>query len=146
MKKVIFAILVLAGLAVQAQDRGNKPHRGDNDRREAMADLTPQQRADLHTKRMVLDLDLTEAQAKKVQQLNESLENKREEKRLDKEARKELTSEERYARQKERLDTEIEFKRSMKEILSEEQYAKFEKRHNEKGKMKRDQKPNRNKR
>ena len=91
-----------------------------------MADLTPQQRAEMKTQRMVLNLDLNEAQQKKVQKLNEGMEVKREKARLTQEQRQALTKEERYAHKKARMDEEIEFKRALKEILTEDQYTKFE--------------------
>lgn len=125
MKKVFFALFVLAAFTLQAQNRKNADRRGNNARQE-MADLNPQQRAELKTQRMTLHLDLTEAQQKKVQKLNENMEAKREKVRLTREERQALTKEERYAHKKAMMDEQIEFKRALKEILTEEQYSKFD--------------------
>ena len=118
--------MVLVTLGLQAQNRPNPDRKGRNFNKE-MADLTPQQRAELKTQRMVLHLDLTEAQQKKIQTLNEGMEVKRDKMRLTKEEKQALSQEERFAHKKARLDDEIEYKRALKEILTQEQYSNFEK-------------------
>ena len=102
-----------------------------------MANLSPEQRAELKTQRMVLHLDLTEDQQKKVQELHKEREAKLDKMRLTREQREALTEAERYAHKKARLDDEIEFKRALKELLTEEQYARFQdSRENSGGKRK----------
>ena len=64
MKKVILASLLLVGVAAMAQERNGK-HRGNR-----TGDLTVEQMASLRTKRMVLALDLTDAQQAQVLELN----------------------------------------------------------------------------
>ncbi len=125
MKKVIFVLALLVTLGLQAQNRPNQDRKGRNFDKE-MADLTPQQRAEMKTQRMTLHLDLTEAQQKQVQKLNENFEAKREKVRLTQEERQALTKEERYAHKKARMDEEIEYKRALKEILTDDQYTKFD--------------------
>ncbi|WP_422083547.1 Spy/CpxP family protein refolding chaperone [Ulvibacterium sp.] len=129
MKKIVVLAMLLAGATAMAQE-GRKNHH-----RAAMKDLTPEQIATLHTKKMTLALDLNEAQQKQIQVL--SLENaklrkaKMEERKAKKESgeSKKPTSEERYVMQLERLDNQIAHKAEMKAILSPEQYEKWEKLH-----------------
>lgn len=135
MKKTLVLVMLLAGATVMAQE-GRKNHH-----REAMKDLTPEQIATLHTKKMTLALDLSDTQQKQVQVL--SLENaklrkaKMEERKARKESgdSKKPTSEERYELQLERLDNQIAHKAEIKAILSPEQYEKWEKLHFHKRKM-----------
>jgi len=129
MKKVCTLALLLIGATVMAQEVQKGHHRA------AMKDLTPEQMATLHTKKMTLALDLNESQQQQVHEL--SLENaklrkvKMEERKAKKESgeSKKPTSEERYVRQLERLDQQIAHKAEMKSILSPEQYEKWEKIH-----------------
>ncbi|WP_299529695.1 Spy/CpxP family protein refolding chaperone [Ulvibacterium sp.] len=129
MKKIVVLVTLLTGVTVMAQE-GRKNHH-----RAAMKDLTPEQIATLHTKKMTLALDLTEVQQKQIQVL--SLENaklrkaKMEERKAKRESgeSKKPTSEERYTMQLERLDHQIAHKAEMKAILSPEQYEKWEKLH-----------------
>lgn len=129
MKKIVVVAMLLAAATVMAQE-GRKKHL-----RAAMKDLTPEQIATLHTKKMTLALDLNETQQKQVQAL--SLEHaklrkvKMEERKVKKESgeSEKPTSEERYARQLERLDRQIVHKAEMKAILSPQQYEKWEKLH-----------------
>ncbi len=127
MKKVVVAALLLFGAIGMAQERGGKKHRAH------MKDLTAEQMATLHTKKMTLALDLTEDQQSKVQVLNLENAQFKKAKIEEREARKEdddrekPSTEERYAMANERLDRQIAQKAKMKEILSEEQYTKWEK-------------------
>lgn len=129
MKKIVVLAMLLTGATVIAQEGRKNHHRG------AMKDLTPEQIATLHTKKMTLALDLSETQQKQVQVLN--LENaklrkaKMEERKAKKESResKKPTSEERYTLQLKRLDNQIAHKAEMKAILSPQQYEKWEKLH-----------------
>ena len=125
MKKIVLAVLCLAGMTAMAQRDGM---RGDR----SMEDLTSEQQATLQTKKMTLALDLSEDQQERVYALN--LENikmrdtVREERRERKEKGEDSrpTSEERYAHQTKRLDALIAHKSDMKEILSPEQYGRWE--------------------
>ena len=126
MKKVAIVVLLMAGLTAMAQ-------RGPQEGRKAMSDLTPEQMADLQTKKMTLALDLTTGQQEQIKALNlekaKMRKAKMEERKNMKEAgdRKKPTSDERYAMQNERLDQMIAQKAEMKNILSDEQYSKWEK-------------------
>ena len=131
MKKVLLATLLLSGVMGIAQERMH---------RQAMEDLSAEQIATLHTKKMTLALDLNEEQQAQVQTIhleNARLKKVRMEERKAKRENEEAdkpTPEERYAMQTERLDHMIAQKAKMKDILSEEQYARWEKLQLQKGK------------
>lgn len=128
MKRAIVAMVLLISVAGMAQrgERGGQ-------------DLTAEQIATLHTKKMTLALDLSADQQAQIQALN--LENakmklaKKEERKVAKDdgQRKKPTAEERFAMQNQRLDAQIPQKAEMKKILSAEQYSKWEKMAHHKG-------------
>ncbi len=127
MKKILIAMFTIASLSTMAQDPD--PHGP----RHAKDPLTPEQAATLKTKRMTLALDLTQIQQEQVQKLH--LENAR--LRIEKMGAlkkegdaawgKDLSADERFARESERLDHMIAQKASMKKILNEEQFERWEK-------------------
>ncbi|MEO1011073.1 MAG: hypothetical protein AAFX53_07170 [Bacteroidota bacterium] len=126
MKKTILAVCLMAMTTMMAQERG------ENQRRGAMRDLSPEQIATLQTKKMTLALDLTEAQQKQVHSLHLEKAKLRKAKMEERKERKENkegrpSAEERYALQMEHLDSQIAHKAEMKEILSPEQYERWEK-------------------
>ncbi len=126
MKKIVMAILVMAAISVSAQDHNMKGKRGD------MKDLSPEQVATLQTKKMTLALDLNESQQAKVKTILTKDATARKAKMADRKASKEdgkkvLTSEEKYAKQNERLDHQIARKKEMKSILTADQFDKWEK-------------------
>ncbi|WP_123896328.1 hypothetical protein [Aureibaculum marinum] len=110
-----FMVLITIGAFAQHQRKGfNK------------SDMTPDQMAELQTKKMALHLDLTEAQQKKVYDLNKEQAVKREARRKEMMALREKgekpTDRNSYEKQKSRLDELLARQESMKKILSEEQY------------------------
>lgn len=124
MKKIIMAILVMAGISATAQDHNMKGKRGD------MKDLTPVQIATLQTKKMTLALDLNESQQAKIKTIltedATTRKAKMEERKANKEdGKKVLTADEKYAMQNERLDHQIARKEQMKSILNTDQYEKW---------------------
>ncbi len=114
-------------LGAMAQER--TPHEG---KRHAK-DLSPEQLATLHTKKMTLHLDLTDAQQKHVQALHlEKAKNRKQkmeerQKSGDTEERNNLSPDERYARKSQRLDDQIAEKAKMRAILDDSQYQRWEK-------------------
>ena len=123
MKTVCMALLLLLGLSAYGQHE----HRGP--RHEKEVQFTPEQRAEIHTKKLTLALDLNTSQQKKIQEVLLTQE-------TDRAARKEARAKSdslrrdpqlRYERMNQRLDAMIAHKKEMKEILTEEQYAKWEK-------------------
>lgn len=120
MKKAALAVItaLTISLSVQAQER----NRGER--------LTPEQRNQLQVKKMTADLDLNENQQKEVAKLFAEQAKKREakmaERKANKEAKKELTADEKFKLKNDMLDAQIEHKAKMKKILNEKQYAKWE--------------------
>jgi hypothetical protein len=136
MKKVLLICFVLVGFAVQAQERGDDPRKEKNEMREKMQDLTPQQRAELKSKKMALHLDLNESQQKQIESLLVKQEEKRDAMRAQRKEGKDLTKEELFEIRSQKLDEEIAFKKEFQSILTEEQFAKFEKSKTHRGNMK----------
>ena len=124
MKKVIAIVFLSLSFLTNAQE--------ERERANKMQDYTPEEMAQVQTKQMTLDLDLTEAQQKQVQQIN--LENAKERKakyeareNASKSSEKEKPSkDERLKMKNEQLDRQIEMKKKMKSILNEDQYKKWE--------------------
>ena len=125
MKKLAFVLIALIALNTQAQERPNREKRN----------FTPEQMAELKTKKMTLQLDLNESQQREIKQLNLEIAKERKEMKVNREKRKELTQNERYEMKNKMLDKKIALKNKMKQILDEEQFAKWEKskRHQVKG-------------
>ncbi|OIQ21266.1 hypothetical protein [Lacinutrix sp. MedPE-SW] len=134
MKKVIIIAIALVTFGLNAQEK-----RDDRlaMKKERLSKLNAEDLAQIQTKKMVLALDLSDAQQKKVAKLNLDNAKRRIEARKDREAAKEKnekpSQEERLKRQNEMLDHKIATKREMKSILNEAQYEKWttmtEKRH-----------------
>ncbi len=99
-----------------------KPNSGRMD-----AKLSPEQQAELQTKKMALTLDLSEKQIKAVQKLETERAKAREanrELRIGKRGSGNvLSQEERFAKRSKQLDARKEHQDKMKKILTEEQYT-----------------------
>lgn len=134
MKKVLLICLLIAGTTLYAQPPrgGERGHRGDKN--ELMKDLSPQQRAELKTKRMVLALDLSKAQQAEIMKLNLEIAQKLEKNKPDRENKKELSANEMFTKASAHLDEKIATKKRLKQILTKEQFEKFERSHHERGK------------
>jgi hypothetical protein len=119
MKNVLIAIILLTSLTTLAQDR--KMRRDE---------FTPEQRVELHVKKMTLDLDLNDKQQKDVKKLLTEQNKKREafqsKQQILKESGKKPTPEEQYQMRSALLDEKIAFKSELKKILSEKQMEKWE--------------------
>ncbi|QDO92725.1 hypothetical protein FNB79_01620 [Formosa sediminum] len=133
MKKIMILALAFISLNAFAQGkRGEDNQRHDRkEMRMQGADFTPEQQATLLTKKMTLNLDLTESQQKEVYNLNLSQAKERQANReafkKAKESGKKPTEQERYDNMIARLDSQILMKSKMKSILKSEQYAMWEK-------------------
>lgn len=129
MKKFLYAAIALLSLQAIAQDR---PQQKRHPRMESLKKLSPEQMAELQTKRLTLDLDLTDAQQKEIQKINlehsKTLKAKMDEreKKVESDEPKKLTDEERYEMMNDKLDKQIQYKRQMKSILTPDQYNKWE--------------------
>jgi len=139
MKKIILIVLALVTIQVSAQERKQEFRKGERKERiNKFKDFSPEEVAELQTKRMTLDLDLTSSQQKQIQKLN--LENaidrkaKMEERQTQmKDGNKEKPSkEDRLKMMNERLDKQIEMKQKMAKILNSDQMEKWEKMKNRK--------------
>ncbi|MFS4483875.1 hypothetical protein ACKGJY_12720 [Hyunsoonleella sp. 2307UL5-6] len=125
MKKLIMIAIAICTIQITtAQEPNNK--------RNAMANLTPEEVATLKTKKMVLHLDLNDAQQDDIYKINLEQAKMRKTHMAERKARKQSgaagkpSKEERLAIANKRLDHQIEVKAKMKKILSDEQYAKWE--------------------
>ena len=130
MKKLLIVALALFALQVTAQEK-KEQQQLRKQKMEHIKDMEPKDMAQLQTKKLTLELDLTDEQQVKVEQLN--LKNAKllkagMEKRMSAlEAGKKPTKEEKLQMANEKLDHQIATKREMKKILTEEQYTKYEK-------------------
>lgn len=128
MKKIMILALVFISLNTFAQQKKGDSQRKDRkEMRMQRTDLTPEQQATLLTKKMTLNLDLSENQQKEVYNLNIAQAKERQANREDfkkaKEAGQRPTEDERYNRMITQLDNQILFQNKMKSILKSEQYA-----------------------
>ncbi|KKN80126.1 hypothetical protein LCGC14_0333190 [marine sediment metagenome] len=126
MKKLVMAILIMAGITASAQDHSKRGNRGD------MKDFTPEQIATIQTKKMTLALDLNDSQQVKIKKILTEDAKTRKSKMTERKASKEegkkvVTADEKYAMANERLDHEIARKKEMKSILNDDQFEKWEK-------------------
>ena len=128
MKKLagLFSIILLLSMTMEAQERKER-----KERHRRGVDLTTEQMATLQTKKMALFLDLNQNQQNEVHSLlTEQAELRQAKIAAFKEKRKEgveLTKEDKFRMQNDRLDAQIKNKAAMKNILSKEQFEKFEK-------------------
>ena len=129
MKKAMFIFLLAFGATLYAQPPGHKKEGPRKEMRQKMEEFTPQQRAELKTKRMALNLDLSPTQQSEILQLNLNLETQREKSKAEKKEKGELSVNEMFERTSKMLDAKIATKKKLKSILTEAQFEKFEKSH-----------------
>ena len=111
MKQVVYTALFLVGMGLSAQQKTS--HRPD---------LTPDQRAEILSKRITLQLDLTDSQQEEFRKLLTETLTEREALRSAPPAEH---PEDRFNRLSGNLDRRIAFKRSVRKILNEEQYRQW---------------------
>lgn len=134
MKKIFLIALAFVSLQMTAQEKRDHHERKQKmERAERMSEYTPEEMAQLQTKQMTLDLDLTEAQQKQIMAVNLKNAQSRKAMMEDRKARmeehkeaKEISKEEKLKMKNDMLDRKIEMKKQMKEILNKEQYEKWE--------------------
>lgn len=121
MKKFAVILFILISTGIFAQQR---EHRNYTD------DFSPEQQATLKTKSMALDLDLNDTQQNQILALNKKYAELRKSNQTkmqaDKTAGKQLTSEEKFKFQNERLDHQIAFNNDLKKILNQKQLEKWQ--------------------
>lgn len=125
MKKLFIVALLVVGMTSFAQERKARPERAK------MEQMTPEQRNQLHLKKTTLELDLNASQQKEMSAIIAGQSTKREariaERKANKDsAKKQLTSDELFAKKSQMLDEQIMMKERMKKILSADQYKKWD--------------------
>lgn len=145
MKKMFVVAIMMIGLSSFAQEKSikeNMPQRSERGDVPQMPKFTPEQRKQLELKKLTLALDLNTSQQKEMEKIIAEQSTKREakmaERKASKESKKELTSDERFTLENQRLDEQIAVKARVKKILNAEQFDKWEKmraqRHHKGGK------------
>ena len=120
MKKVCIVALLAIGLSSFAQERKERHPKGE------MEQMTPEQRNQLHLKKMTLDLDLNAKQQEQLTKILADQSAKREAMKAENKAKMEEAKAIRFEMKKKILDEQIEMKNKMKSILSAEQFSKWE--------------------
>lgn len=132
MKKLFIVALLVVGMTSFAQERKITSERAK------MEQMTPEQRNQLHLKKMTLELELNASQQKEMSKIIAEQSTKRKSRMAERKAnkdsaKKQLTADERFAKKSQMLDDQIVMKDKMKKILSSDQFNKWdemkEKRH-----------------
>ncbi|NNE31907.1 MAG: hypothetical protein HKN40_06010 [Winogradskyella sp.] len=146
MKNVIIIAMTLFTIYGMAQQQ-NKRFKDGGDKSELRKEMTPKDIADLKSKKLTLQLDLSQEQQKEVHSIILKQSEERKAQRENREHNKEdKPSKDDFVKKKnERLEQAIEMKQKMKSVLTSEQYAKFETLKPEKRKHKVRRKSKRNK-
>lgn len=131
MKKVFLILTLVLSLLTFAQEKKG-----------AVEKMSPEQQSILLVKKMTLSLDLNQKQQEEIKALLLERTQKKAAHQLAQKEKKEKgekpTATEKFEKQSQLLDAQIEFKAKMKKILSEEQFKKWDaKQHYRKGKMNR---------
>ena len=134
MKKMVMMAIMVIGISSFAQEKKiseNKLQRSERADVPQIEKFTPEQRKQLELKKMTLALDLNASQQKEMEKIISEQSAKREakmaERKAAKESKKELTADERFARENQRLDEQIATKARVKKFLTAEQFDKWEK-------------------
>jgi hypothetical protein len=117
MKNLILVIALTLSSLTFAQNRNG-------------SEMSPEQQAEIQTKRLTLDLDLNSNQQKEVKAIILEQAKKREALKVEMKAKREkgekLSADERYEKQSDILDDQIEFKAKLKKVLTADQMKKWE--------------------
>jgi len=105
MKKLFLVALLVVGLATFAQERKERPSRAE------MEKMSPEQRNELHLKKMTSELDLNAKQQEQISQIISEKSTKREAMKTE--------------RKNKMLEEKKEMDEKMKKILTPEQYEKW---------------------
>ena len=134
MKRIIAVILLMTVFHIQAQE-GQQDRRDErkSPRGQMMQDMSAEELATLKTKRMTLDLNLSESQKKDIYDINLKAAQEKKAKFAEREARKNDENREKpskdeiYQNMNDRLDQQIAHKQSMRQILDDDQFKRWEK-------------------
>ena len=142
MKHILLIAIALFTLNATAQQQKPQQKKGDRTERpqrmNMFKDFTPEEMAELKTKKMTLDFDLTESQKKEIYKLNlkeasdrkkmmDERKAKMEERKNNKGQNNMRSKEERFNMANDKLDKQIAHKKEMQRILNKEQFEKWEK-------------------
>jgi protein CpxP len=134
MKNLLMIAIAFLTISATAQERKKDGQKGDSkEHMDMRKDMTPEENAQLQTKKMTLELDLTEKQQVEVEKVLLAEAKTRKAKMEEFKAKKDKAESEKPSKEdrlkmaNERLDYQIEHKKKIKAILNAEQYAKFEK-------------------
>jgi len=133
MKKLLLIAIALITVNATAQEQKREGQRkGRMEKAQYFKDFSPEEMATLQTKKLALDLDLTETQQQKIQAIHlEQAKARKTEmearKKTRTEGKKEIaTKDDRFKRANSQLDKKLAMKAKMKDILSKEQFEKWE--------------------
>ena len=125
MKNLVILAILLGSFSLIAQPKDAHQFKRDKHPKELLKDLSPQQRAEILSKRMVLQLDLSDKQQEQVADLILEREARRPEDRPSRKEMEALSKEERFRLMNEKLDDRIQFNRELKGVLTEAQWTKW---------------------
>ena len=129
MKNVILIALLVIGMTTSAQEKKAEKMRAK------MENMTPEQRDEIHLKKLTKDLNLDAKQQEQLSNLLAEQRSKREamkeERKLLKEKGTKPTPEERESFRKEMEENKSQTENKMKEILTPEQFSKWQSVKNE---------------
>lgn len=125
MKNLVILAILLGSFSLSAQPKNAHQFNPDKQAKELLKDLSPQQRAVILSKKMVLQLDLSDKQQEQVADLILEREANRLEDRPGRKEMETLSSEERFRLINKKLDDRIQFKRELKAVLTEAQWTKW---------------------
>lgn len=120
MKSLILILLMLISLTGFSQQRDM----GRMERAQKIK-MTPEQRAEISSKRMALALDLTESQRMEIETLHFEQLNENKTRITERRKTARENAKKRDERSIKNLDKRLSHQEKMKEILNEEQYAKW---------------------
>ncbi|MFP2997103.1 hypothetical protein ABN763_14395 [Spongiivirga sp. MCCC 1A20706] len=128
MKKTIYlmlALLTVSSISVAQHRKGQHQEK----KASVFEKFTAEQIATINSKRMTLQLDLTDKQQKAVEALElkeaQFKKTKMASRKQEKSDNKTLSDEERFNRINERLDRQISYKNNLKDILDDDQFAQW---------------------
>lgn len=125
MKTLIYIALALTSLIAWSQP-GSDGHHDRRQMKEKMAELSPEQLADLKTKEMTLKLDLNQQQQQQIRSINLEQIQARKQQMENGKKPEEMTADELYQFRSAQLDQRIATKERLQSVLTEEQFAKIE--------------------
>lgn len=126
MKKLLIVCIALISAGTFAQDRMTERKENRKEMHKKMESLSPEQKAKLHTKKLTLDLDLSEKQEKELLVLFTQNISERKETMAARKETTERTANQLFTHRERSLDRRIAMKKKMKHILNDEQYEKWE--------------------